>query len=137
MLLGQRILVADRDRAAGAALCERVRAMGGDAIGPIGWGWRALRLVDRERLDGAVLEIELRDGDVTPLALRLVERDVAFVIRSTLPAPAAVKAARLDVPVVAKAAPAGVVLCALAEELRLRQRERREGGQVKTGSGLV
>jgi hypothetical protein len=123
MLKGLRILVADADRASAEALCAAVRAMGGETVGPVGWVWRALRLVDAERPDGVVLAAELRDGDVTPLVLRLVERDIAYVIRSVLPPPAAARAARLDAPVLATTASPDAVLRVLAEGI-LRQMER-------------
>ena len=124
MLKGLRILVADTDRAVAEALCAAVRAIGGEAVGPVGWAWRAIRFVDARRPDGAVVAAVLRDGDATPLALRLVERDIAFVIRSEAPPPAGVKAARPDAPVLPSAAPPDAVLRALAEEVRLRQMER-------------
>ncbi|HEX8663612.1 MAG TPA: hypothetical protein VF744_06240 [Beijerinckiaceae bacterium] len=136
MLKGLRILVADPDRAAAEALCATVRALGGEPVGPVGWTWRALRFVDAERpaerLDGAIFAAVLRDGDATPLALRLVERDVAYVIRADPPAPAGIKAARLDAPVLAPTAPPDAVLRALAEEVRLRQMERAVQGAGRT-----
>jgi hypothetical protein len=124
MLKGLRILVADTDRVAAEALCAAVRAMGGEPVGPVGWTWRALRYVDAGRLDGAVFAAVLRDGDAVPLAQRLAERDIAFVVRSDPPAPAGIKAARLDAPVVPPTAPPDAVLRTLAEEVRLRQMER-------------
>ena len=132
MLKGLRILVADTDRAAAEALCAAVRAMGGEEVGPVGWAWRALRFVEAGRPDGAVFAAVLRDGDAAPLAQRLVERDVAFVIRADPPAPAGIKAARLDAPVLPPTAPPDAVLRALAEEVRLRQMERMvQGGASK------
>jgi hypothetical protein len=124
MLKGLRILVADTDRAAAEALCAAVRALGGEAVGPAGWVWRAIRFVDARRPDGAVFAAVLRDGDAAPLAHRLAERDVAFVVRADPPAPAGIKAARLDAPVVPLAVAPDAVLRALAEEVRLREMER-------------
>jgi hypothetical protein len=132
MLKGLRILVADADRASAEALCAAVRAMGGEPVGPAAWAWRALRFVDAGRLDGAVFAAVLRDGDAAPLALRLVERGVAYVVRSDPPAPAGIKAARLDAPVLAPTAPPDAVLRALAEEVRLREMERVVQGAGRT-----
>jgi hypothetical protein len=132
MLKGLRILVADADRAPAEALCAAVRGMGGEPVGPAAWAWRALRFVDAGRLDGAVFAAVLRDGDAAPLAQRLAERDIAFVVRADPPAPAGIKAARLDAPIVPLAAAPDAVLRTLAEEMRLRQMERVVQGAGRT-----
>lgn len=46
--------------------------------------FEALSLLDKGRYDGAVLDVELRDGVVFPVADRLVEMGIPFVFASAV-----------------------------------------------------
>jgi response regulator RpfG family c-di-GMP phosphodiesterase len=60
-------------------------------IGPAATVRRALDLIDREVIHAAILDANLPDGDVTPVAEELIERDVPFVINTGVAVPLALR----------------------------------------------
>ncbi|WIM10044.1 response regulator [Enhydrobacter sp.] len=77
---GLNILVAEDD----FVIAEYVRTViewaGGSAIGPAAMVANARTLAMTEPLDGAVLDIQLRDGDAVPIMDLLDSRGVPFVV---------------------------------------------------------
>jgi ActR/RegA family two-component response regulator len=80
-LRGRRLLVIEDDYLIAAALERALEDRGAEVVGPAGSVEGALRLVEAEgdRLDGAVLDINLRDERVYPVADALAARGVPFV----------------------------------------------------------
>jgi ActR/RegA family two-component response regulator len=80
---GKRVLVVEDDYFIAKALARSLRAGGADVLGPVATVADAMDLIDTEPLDGAVLDINLRDGDlVFPVADALTERAVPFIFAS-------------------------------------------------------
>jgi CheY-like chemotaxis protein len=80
-LRGRRLLVVEDEYLIAAALEHALEDRGAEVVGPAGSVEGALRLVEAEgdRLDGAVLDINLRDERVYPVADVLAARGVPFV----------------------------------------------------------
>ena len=70
-LRGLRILVVEDSWPAGVALRRLLRAMGAEVIGPVATSTDALRLASEQPPDAALIDFNLRDGE---LAGNLVER---------------------------------------------------------------
>ena len=80
-LRGRRLLVVEDEYLIAAALERALEDCGAEVVGPAGSVEGALRLVEAEgdRLDGAVLDINLRGERVYPVADVLAARGVPFV----------------------------------------------------------
>ena len=80
-LRGRRLLVVEDEYLIAAALERALEDRGAEVVGPAGYVEGALRLVEAEgdRLDGAVLDINLRGERVYPVADVLAARGVPFV----------------------------------------------------------
>jgi CheY-like chemotaxis protein len=80
-LKGRRLLVVEDDYLIAADLANSLEELGIDVVGPAGSVEDALDLVERqgERLDAAVLDINLREERVYPVANALAARGIPFV----------------------------------------------------------
>jgi len=80
-LRGRRLLVVEDDYLIAVDLARDLARRGAEVVGPAGSVRDALALVEAEgdRLDGAVLDINLRDQRVYPVADALAARGVPFV----------------------------------------------------------
>ena len=75
-LTGVRILVVEDTLLIADLIVEQLEEAGCDVIGPASHVERALALVEAERLDGALLDINLRGELCFPIADALAERGV-------------------------------------------------------------
>lgn len=76
----RRLLIVEDEFLVAAAIEKVVQAMGLTVAGPVGQVGDALRLMDRQPVDGAVLDIKLRRGEcVYPIAARLRSEGVPFI----------------------------------------------------------
>lgn len=87
-LAGLKVLVAEAEPCLADELAQLVRELGGAVAGPVGAGAKASELARRERLGLAVLDVELRDGGVAPVAATLAGRGVPFLLLGDLGHPA-------------------------------------------------
>ena len=80
-LRGRRLLVVEDEYLIAASLARGLEGRGAEVVGPAGSVRDALALVEAAggRLDGAVLDINLRDERVYPVADALVARGVPFI----------------------------------------------------------
>jgi CheY-like chemotaxis protein len=80
-LRGRRLLVVEDEYLIAASLARELEGRGAEVAGPAGSVRDALALVEAEgdRLDGAVLDINLRDERVYPVADALAARGVPFI----------------------------------------------------------
>ena len=76
---GLRILVAEDNVLAAMELEQVLEECGCETVGPAATVEQALRLAREERLDGAVLDVNLRDQAVFPVADELVRRGVRMI----------------------------------------------------------
>jgi CheY-like chemotaxis protein len=80
-LHGRRLLVVEDEYLVAADLTESLEEMGAQVVGPVGSVEAALEKVrtDGHRLDGAVLDVNLRGERVYPVAEALAAHGVPFV----------------------------------------------------------
>lgn len=83
-LAGWRILVVEDEYLIAMDLADRLGDLGAEVIGPAGSVAQALEIVESGacRIDGAVLDVNLRDERVYPVADALTARGVRFVFAS-------------------------------------------------------
>jgi len=86
MLRGKRILVAEDNDWIAAALIQTITDYRGIALGPAQTNVSALALIDGH-LDGAILDGNLLDGPITPVARALCDRSVPLVVFTGLAFP--------------------------------------------------
>jgi len=79
---GKRVLVAEDEYNIAMFLVEYLQMQGVDVVGPAGNLKKLGELVDEQEIDGALLDINLGGELVYPLADRLAERNIPFVLTS-------------------------------------------------------
>ncbi|HEY0335246.1 MAG TPA: response regulator [Stenotrophomonas sp.] len=82
VLEGRRVLVAEDEYTIAVFLSDYLEEKGVEVVGPVGSLLDAIDLVGRQPLDAALLDINLGGDLVYPLADRLVEAGVPFVLTS-------------------------------------------------------
>jgi hypothetical protein len=98
-------------------LAATVEGLDGLVVGPFATVAEALAALDGETIAGAVLDANLEDRDITPVAIRLTETAVPFVVHTGTGLPAELSAVFPALPIVLKPAPSDFVLKRLAELL--------------------
>jgi CheY-like chemotaxis protein len=80
LLSGRRVLVVEDEYFLADDICRALRSAGADVAGPVGEIEEALRILhDGSVVDGAVLDVNLRNEMVFPLAQELRTRHLPFV----------------------------------------------------------
>ena len=88
MLNSAPILVVEDEPYVALALQATIEAAGGKVVRPVGSVSAALALLETRAVAAAVLDVQLSDQDVTPVAISLVSRGVPVVFQSAKPLPA-------------------------------------------------
>ena len=117
MFAGARVLIVEDDFFTALDLVEEIEACGGTVVGPYGTVRVALRALETASVDAAILDANLADRDVTPVALLLLERHVPLIIHTGVGLPDALKRWSGDLPVVMKPADAATATAALELQL--------------------
>ncbi len=124
MLQGKCILIVEDDPILAMDLVDQVEQCEGIVIGPVPTVHDALEILDHAALGtsqpaiaAAILDVQLRDRDVTPVALRLSEAGVPFVVHTGTGPPPVLTERLPDLPVVMKPAPASEVVERLLREI--------------------
>jgi DNA-binding NtrC family response regulator len=99
-------------------LANAVEDWRGEVVGPAATVAEAMALLDARDVDAAILDSQLADRDVTPLALELSQRGVPFVISTGTGLPPGLASSLPNVAVVMKPARAVTVLECLLNEIR-------------------
>lgn len=81
-LAGRRVLVVEDEMMIAIVLEESLRLLGCIVIGPVSKLDDAVRLARTESLDAAVLDINIRGGQVFPAAEILMARGIPFALAS-------------------------------------------------------
>lgn len=84
-LRGRRILVVEDDPIIAMGLCSLLEDAGGAVVGPASTLEEAFRLVEKDNLSAAVLDVRLERGDTLPLANLLLTRRIPFVFQTSDP----------------------------------------------------
>ena len=81
-LAGRRVMICEDEPMIGYDLAFSVVDAGGEPIGPIASVSDALNELDGGMPDAAILDVNLIDGDVTPVLQRLIEEGVTVVVNT-------------------------------------------------------
>ncbi len=127
-LSGKRILIAEDNEWIAAGLLEAINGCDGIALGPAQTVTAALALI-HELPDGAILDANLLDGPITPVARALLDKFVPVVVFTGLGLPADLQEAHSNIMVILKPAPSLTVIQALADRMTLA----RNGNSSKGG----
>jgi DNA-binding response OmpR family regulator len=84
------------------ALALAAEDLGVSVVGPVARVADALTLIENGRVDGAIIDAHLVDRDITPVALKLAEQVVPFVVYTGTGLPEELAATHPDTPVVMK-----------------------------------
>jgi DNA-binding response OmpR family regulator len=79
---GRRVLIVEDEALVAMELEALLRQAGWDVLGPVGRVDMALALIDQQRPDAALLDLNLQGETALPVALALKAKDVPFVILS-------------------------------------------------------
>ncbi len=120
MLTGLNILIAEDQALLALDLAEAVEAAGGHVLGPAATVTDGLAIAEQDGIGGAILDANLLDRDVTPLALRLIERGIPFVLHTGTGLPSALAQACPQLTVVMKPVSTSIVIEALEREIAKR-----------------
>ena len=117
MLDGLPILIVEDQPLVALDLSEIVESLGGRVVGPIASVAEAIARVRQEHVAAAILDANLLDRDVTPLAIELIERGTPFVVYTGTGLPDELARAYPALPIVLKPARAAAVVTMLIDRI--------------------
>ena len=112
------ILIVEDDAMIALSLAFAAEDVGATVIGPAASTVEALTLMGQGAIDAAILDVNLADRDVTPVAIALIEAGVPFLVHSCTGLPSELAAAFPKLPVVKKPDDPAHVLARLLVELK-------------------
>ena len=118
MFSAQLILIVEDEPLLAMDLAEAVEELEGVVIGPVSTVATALELLENVSVTAAILDANLLDRDITPVALRLAGAGVTLVVYTGTGLPPEVLAQRPDLPVLRKPATAQLVVKRLICEIQ-------------------
>ena len=121
MLNNQPILIVEDDPLIAMCLADAVTCLEGLVIGPVASVKEALVLLELHDIAAAILDANLIDRDVTPVAVLLASKGVPFVIHSAVGAPEDLTTVLHRVPVVLKPQTPEFVVERLCSALRANE----------------
>lgn len=92
MLKNISILVVEDEPFTALAIAREVEGARGIVVGPASTVSRAIELINKSDIDGAVLDVHLTDGDVAPVATQLSTLGVPFLFHCGAGLPPELKA---------------------------------------------
>jgi DNA-binding NtrC family response regulator len=110
VLANRRILVLEDEVLIALDLSFAIEDAGGMVAGPVDTAEGALRLINEKVVQGAILDVNLVDGDSTLVVERLIELDKPFIIQTGLGLPAALAARFPDLTVHFKPSDSGLIV---------------------------
>ncbi|MFD2261525.1 response regulator [Lacibacterium aquatile] len=102
MLNGAQILICEDEPFIALHLATSVEDAGGKVIGPAASIAEAFSLLDSTEVVGAILDVHLIDGDITPIAERLLASSIPMVVQTGVGLPDGLKSREPAIPVLSK-----------------------------------
>ncbi|MET0375298.1 MAG: response regulator [Rhizorhabdus sp.] len=112
------ILIVEDEAVIALGLAFAAEDAGAEVVGPFDSIADALALLANTCVDAAILDVNLRDRDITPVALALIERAVPFVVQTGTGLPVELAEACRHIPVMNKPASPDAVVSRLLEAIR-------------------
>jgi len=107
------ILIVEDEPLIALDLATQVVARAGRVVGPLPTVAEALTVLEGEDVAAAILDANLVDRDITPVALLLARQGVPFVLHSAIGIPSALKQKLPSLTVVQKPAHPSIVIARL------------------------
>lgn len=120
MLNDLRVLIVEDEPFVAIDLALIVEDAGGVVVGPAGSVREAMALIAEGRITAAILDVDLSDRDVTPVAELLLSKGIPVVIHTGVGLPASLKARHPALPVFLKPAKHNALINKLAELTQAR-----------------
>lgn len=121
MLAKARILILEDEAITALDIATAVELADGVVIGPAGSIAAALALLEEEDVCAAILDANLPDGELTPVAIRLLDEGVPVIVHTGLGLPDELRQRYPDVRVHMKPARSDRLIEVLSEMLFERQ----------------
>lgn len=99
MLANAHVLILEDEAIPALDLATAVEMAGGIVTGPAGTVAAALALLDEQDVAAAILDVNLPDGDLMPVAIRLLDRGIPVIVHTGAGAPHDLLRRYPDVPV--------------------------------------
>ena len=123
MLQRSPILIVEDEPFVAMDLAFEVESINGVVVGPTATVAQALTILSDTEVAGAILDANLADRDITPVAVLLWERGIPFVLHSGKGVPAELAAIIPRLPNIAKPERASAVVECLCERLTMSAEE--------------
>ena len=81
-MAGCRVLVVEDEILIAIEIEDTLKALGCEVVGLVGKLDEALELAVNAAIDAAILDVRIRGGDVFPVAEKLLERNIPFILSS-------------------------------------------------------
>jgi DNA-binding response OmpR family regulator len=104
MLGGARVLIVEDEAWVAIDLADAVEDANGEVVGPFATVRAALAALETEQVAAAILDVNLTDRDITPVAALLVERQVPVLIHTGRGVPETLRRIHPNLPVLKKPA---------------------------------
>ena len=110
MFQGRPILIVEDDAIIALGLTDVIESHEGTVVGPVSTVRDALRILDDHEVEAAILDVRLTDGEITPVALRLVDAGIPLVFHTGTGGPEALAQSHPQLLVIMKPAPMEAVV---------------------------
>lgn len=128
MFGGGLVLIVEDNAYIALDLAHAVEEANGCVLGPLGCISDALDLLSSTTVVAAILDAQLFDGEITPVALQLCEQQVPFVIHTGTGLPASLAKVLTDLPVLTKPLHPRIVVGTLLNEMKIA----RQGSECRS-----
>lgn len=124
MLNGALILVAEDEPFIAMDVALAIKDAGGEVAGPAASVKEALALIESLPIFGAILDVNLADGDISPVAERLLNAQIPLIIQTGIGLPLNLAARFPDLPVHIKPCAAATLVAKLEALISAVDRQR-------------
>lgn len=124
MLSDKLVLIVEDDPFIAMGLALAVEDLSGLVSGPVDSVEEAFGLLGKFPVNAAILDSELSDRDVTPVALQLIESNVPFVLHTGTGIPGELAKVHPSLPVLLKPMRPAEVVAALIVEIKFPYQQR-------------
>lgn len=132
------VLIVDDEPFIALDLAMAVEDAGGVVVGPAGSVREALALLEHHQVTAAILDVNLSDGDVSPIVEILVARGIPLVFQTGVGLPQALKTRYPSLLVYAKPIHSDQLVQTLVELIRkCRTRSAADNSQAKTDARRI
>lgn len=131
-LNGALVLVAEDEPFFALDVALAIEDAGGEVVGPAASVREAQALFEAKPIDGAILDVNLIDGDITPVAEAILRLGIPVILQSGTGLPPELAARFSDVVIHSKPCVSAKLVAQLAELIFERERQSRTANRSAT-----